>query len=69
MVVFGAQKVVDEHDGDGGARDDHDAVAEEQEAEHVVDAVEPQAVHNEVKLDEDGAKGEEADEEHGGEGA
>ena len=68
MIVLRAQQVIDEHDGDGGARDDHDAIAEEKKAEHVVDAVEPQAVHDEIELDEDGAKGEEADKKHGGKG-
>ena len=66
MVVLGAEQEVDEEDGDGGAGDDHEAVAEEEEAEHVVDFAEPHVVHDEVELDEDGAKGEDAYEGHGG---
>ena len=69
MIVFTAEQKVDEEDGDGRTRDDHDAVAEEEEAEHVVDFSEPHVVHDEVELDEDCAKGEDTDEEHGGDGA
>ena len=69
MVVFGTQQEIDEEDGDGGAGEDHDEVAEEEEAEHVVDFAEPHVVHDEVELNEDSAEGEDADEEHAGEGA
>ncbi len=66
MVVLAAEQEVDEKDGDSGARDDHDAIAEEEETEHVVDFAEPHIVHDEVELNEDGAEGENANEEHGG---
>lgn len=64
MVILTAEKEVDQQNGDGGACDDHDAVAEEEEAEHVVDFAEPHVVHDEVKLDKDGAEGEDADQKH-----
>ncbi len=64
MVVLGAEQEVDEQDGDGGARDDHNAVAEEEEAEHVVDFAEPHVVHDEVELDEDCTEWKDADESH-----
>ena len=64
MVVLSAEQEIDEEDGDGGASGDHDAVAEEQEAEHVIDFAEPHVVHDEVELDEDGAKGEDANKRH-----
>ena len=65
MVVFRAQQEVDEENCDGGAGDYHDAVAEEQEAKHVVDFPKPHVVHDKVELDENGAEGEYANEEHG----
>lgn len=57
MVVLGTQQVVDEEHGHGGGGDDHESVTEEEEAEHVVDFAEPDAAHDEVELDEDGAEG------------
>ena len=57
MVVLGTQQVVDEKYGHGGGSDDHEPVTEEEEAEHVVDFAEPDAAHDEVELDEDGAEG------------
>lgn len=65
VVVLGAEQEVDEEDCDRGGRGDHEAVAEEEEAEHVVHLAEPDGAHDEVELDEDGAEGEEADEQHG----
>lgn len=69
MVILRAEQEIHEQDGDGSAGDDHDAVAEKEEAEHVVDFTEPHVVHDEIELDHDGAEGEDADKEHGGEGA
>ena len=69
MVVFRAQQEVDEEYCDGGAGDNHDAVAEEEEAKHVVHFSKPHVVHDKVELDENGAKGEDANEQHGGNGA
>ena len=65
MVVFRAQQEVDEENCDGGAGDDHDAVAEEEEAKHVVDFSKPHVVHDKVELDENRPEGEDANEEHG----
>ena len=65
MVVFRAQQEVYEENRDSGAGDDHDAVAEEQETKHVVDFSKPHVVHDKVELNENGAEGEDADEEHG----
>lgn len=64
MVIFGTEQEIHHEDGDGGRGDNHEAVAQEQEAEHVVDSAEPDRVHDEVELDKDGTKGEDADEEH-----
>lgn len=69
MIVLCAEQEVDEQHGDGGAGQDHDQVAEEKEAEHVVELAEPDVVEDEEELDEDGAEGEDTDEGHGGEGA
>lgn len=69
MIVLRTEQEVDQEYRDGGTGDDHDAVAEEEKAEHVVDFAEPHVVHDEVELDEDGAEGEDTDEEHGWEWA
>lgn len=69
MVVFRAQQEVDEEYRDGGAGDDHDAVAEEEEAKHVVHFPKPHVIHDKVELDENGAEGKDANEQHGGNGA
>ena len=69
MIVLRAEQEVDEKDGDGGAGDSHDAVAQEQKAEHVIDFAEPDVVQDEEELYEDGAKREDADQEHGRNGA
>lgn len=65
VVILTAEKEVDQENGDGCASDDHDAIAEEKEAEHVVDFAKPHVVHDEVEFDKDGAEGEDADEKHG----
>lgn len=57
VVVLAAEEHVDEQHRHRGAGDDHESVAEEEEAEHVVDPVEPDGVHDEVEFDEDSAKG------------
>ena len=69
MIVLRTEQEVDQEYRDGGTGDDHDAIAEEEEAEHVVDFAEPHVVHDEVARDEDAAAGEDADEELGWEGA
>ncbi|KAI6769236.1 hypothetical protein HG531_010340 [Fusarium graminearum] len=43
---------------------DHETVAEKEESEHVVDPAEPDRVHNEEQLDEDGTKGKKTDDKH-----
>ena len=68
MVILTAEQEVYHQDGDCGACDDHETVAEEEEAEHVVDLAEPDGGHDEVELDEDGSEGEDADDEHGWDG-
>lgn len=69
VVVLTTQQEVDQQDCDGSASDDHDAIAEEEEAEHVVYFAKPHVVHDKVELDEDGAEREDADKSHGGKGA
>ena len=66
MIILGAQQEVDEQNGNGSTGDDHNTVAEEEEAEHVVDLSKPHVIHDEIKFDEDGAKGEESNKCHGG---
>ena len=48
MVILCAEGEIDHQHGHGGAGDDHQRVAEKEEAEHVVDLVEPDAVGDEV---------------------
>lgn len=69
MIVLTAEQEVDEQDSNGGAGDDHDAIAEEQKAEHIVDFAEPHVVHDEVELNENSAERKNTDEKHGGDGA
>ena len=66
MVIFAAKQVVDEENGDGGAGDDHEEIAEEEKAKHVVELAEPDRSHDEVELDKDRAEGQETDYKHGG---
>ena len=61
MVVLTAEEEVYHEHGDGCTGDDHEAVAEEEESEHVVDFAEPDGGHDEVELDEDGSEGKDAD--------
>ena len=61
MIIFATQQEVHEKDGNGSASDDHDAVAQEEEAEHIVHFSKPHVVHDEIEFHEDGAKGEDAD--------
>ena len=65
MIILAAEEEIDQQHANGGASDDHDGVSEEEETEHVVDLAEPHVVHDEEEFDEDGAEGEDADEEHG----
>jgi len=69
VIVFTAEQEVDQQDSDSGASDDHDAVAEKEKAEHVVDFAEPHVIHDEVELDEDSTEREGADQKHGRERA
>ena len=64
MVILTAEQEVDKQDRDGGACNDHDAVAEEEETEHVVYLAKPHVVHDEVELNEDGAKRKNTNQEH-----
>ena len=65
-VVLRAEVKVAHEDGDLRARDNQDHEDQGQEAEDVVDPIEPDAVHDEIELDEDGSKGENAAQENGG---
>lgn len=68
-VVFRAEQEVHQQNCCGGSGDDHEPVAEEQEAEHVVDLAGPDGRHDEVEFDENCGKGEEASYEGGRERA
>ena len=57
MIILAAEQEVDKQDRDGGTSNYHNAIAEEEETEHVVDLAKPHVVHDEVELDEDGAEG------------
>ena len=57
MIVLTTEQEVDEENGDGGAGDDHDTVAKEEEAEHVIHFPKPHVIHDEVELDEDCTEG------------
>jgi hypothetical protein len=60
MIIFCAQEEVDHQNRDGCGGNDHQSKAEEEETKHVVDFGEPDGVHDEVELDEDGAEGKNA---------
>lgn len=60
MVVFGTKQKVGQQDGHSGRGDDHQNVAQEQEAKHVVNLVKPQGVVDVVNFNEDGAEGQDA---------
>jgi len=49
------------HAGDGQDEEHH-----EEESKHIVDPVEPHAVHDEIKLNEDGSKGKDPSQEDRG---
>ena len=68
VIVLGAEDEIRHQHSNCSRSDDHEAKAQKQEAEHVVNPAEPDAVHDEVELDEDGAKGQDADQQHAGNG-
>ena len=57
VIILTTKQEIDHEHRDSRTRYYHEAVAEEQEAEHVVDLAEPDGRHDEVELDEDGSKG------------
>lgn len=57
-VVLCTQQEIHQQDGSSRRGNDHQAVAEEQESEHVVDLVGPEGGHYKVQLDENRTKGE-----------
>ena len=59
-VVFAAQLEIAEHDGDLGTGDEQDDEHQAQEAEEVVELVQPHGGEDEEQLDEDGAKRQDA---------
>ena len=63
-VVLVAQLEIRQHDGHLGACDDEDEQHEREEAEDVVEALQPDGGHDEEELDEDGAEGEDAAHQH-----
>ena len=56
MIVLFAQKEVDKQNCHRSAGEGHDTIAQEQEAEHVVDSAKPDIVEYEIKLDENRAE-------------
>ena len=65
MIVLRAKKEVDQEDRYSSAGKDHDAVAYEEKAKHVVYSPEPYIVEDKVELDKDRAKREYAHKSHG----
>lgn len=65
VIIFTAKQKVHQENSDGSAGYDHDAVAEEEESEHVVDFAKPHVIHDVVELDEYGAERKDANKEHG----
>lgn len=57
MIIFGAEEEINHQDRHGGARDDHQPIANKEKAEHVIDLAKPDTRHDEIKLDEYGSKG------------
>lgn len=57
-VVLCTQQEIHQQDSGSRRGNNHQAVAEEQEPEHVVDLVGPEGGHNEVQLDKNGTEGE-----------
>jgi len=60
VVVLAAELEVAEHDGDLGAGDEQDDKHQAQEAEEVVELVQPHGGEDEEKLDEDRSEGQDA---------
>jgi len=58
--ILRAQQEIRQQDCCCGRCQDHETVADEEEAEHVVEFAGPDAGHDEVEFDEDGAEGEDA---------
>lgn len=64
VIVFATEQEIHHQDSDCRAAHDHEPVADKEEAEHIVHLVEPDAVHYEMELDEDGGEREDTDNEH-----
>jgi len=67
MVVFCAEQKVNHKDCDSCAGHDHKSITDKQKAKHVIHLGKPDRVHDEVKFDEDGTKGEDTGKGHRGE--
>ena len=63
-VILGAEQEIHEQHGRGGRGDDHQTIADEQEAEHVVDLVGPERGHDEIEFHENGSKGKKTGQKH-----
>lgn len=68
-VVLGAQQEIHQQHSRGRRGDNHQAVTEEQETEHVIDLVGPQRCHDKVQLNKDGAEWKNAGQQNGRDGA
>ena len=66
VIILRTQKEVNHEHRHRRGGDNHQPKANKQEAEHIVDLAEPDAVHDEIQLDEDGAKRQHARERHAG---
>ena len=66
MIILATEKEVYHQDGNGRAGDDHETVADEEEAKHVVHLAKPDGRHDEVEFHEDGAERKNTNEEHRG---
>jgi len=58
--------MVHEHDGNRSTGDDHDTVAKEDKAKHIVQSIKPEAIHDKVQFHKDRTEWKKADNQHGG---
>ena len=63
-VILGAKQEIHQQHCCGGGGDDHQTIAYEQEAKHVVDLVGPERGHDEIEFHENRSKGKKTGQKH-----
>lgn len=66
MIVFVTHVEITHQDSHLGTRHDQDTKHQEQEANAIIDSVEPDRVHDKIKLNKDSTKGQDATHQDGG---